>query len=374
MSTMLEQAPSSMADAYGEIGREVEYLSFTKLEADYLENRALETGPIRCGRLTFTRDGEEIRDLTGYNAAQPILDELYDPESGKPYFILGVRMEEREDEVDSRIEYFRATSPFSTRWELIEDAELPKIKGQDPTITTIGGQLLLGVVEVETIPNEDKLAPKELRWWTAFYKGQGIRSLEQFAKGPIGMKDITPVELQSRAVMNFTRPQKPGDEERGGLGQIGEVTTDSIDGIKDPNVLQNAALIDTRFEPGKEWGGVKQAVVLEDGMVGVIGHIARYDTEDPDYKDEEQKPKIYSPISAIYNPTTRKFEEVKLLAMADECEGVEPKTKLLRKVAFGTGITLPDENGDVMLILGVGDAESWYKMIKDPFAGRRIGS
>lgn len=347
---------------------DIEHISFVDLETAYRKTHDHESEANRCGLMTFT-GGEKINGLTGYNTTPPIYDVRYDPNTGKPYFILGVRMEKADDEQDSRIEYFRAATAFSHQWDHIDDDEgLRSIKGQDPYITRIGGQLLLDVVEVELCPAEDE-SPAHLVWRTAFYKGSNIRELEFFAYGPPGMKDIRPVELSPNKIINFTRPQNE-DPAKGGRGQIGEVITDSIEIIKNPDVLQDAPLINTRFLP-EEWGGINYGVVLKDEKVGVIGHIARFDTNNPEYEGQVDKPKIYHPFSGVYDPFTRKIANIEILAMADEFRGVNPKKKILKGVAYGTGITEPNEDGDVMLLLGVGDAVTGYKTIKDPFEGLR---
>ena len=366
MSTTMEpETPTTN----GEFESEVEYISFRDLEAEYLKNRDLETEQRKCGKLIFRKGGEEITDLAGYNPTQPIYDTFYDPGSGKPYFILGVRMEKRNDESNSRIVYFRAATPFSKEWDLIEDEELPEINGQDPSITKIGGQLLFSAVEVKPVPDESGSSSR-LEWHTAFYIGKGVADLERFAEGPLGMKVIRPVEIPTGQVIIFTRPQNPGNEALGGRGQIGEITADSIEAIKDPNILQNAPFINTRFLP-EEWGGINYAVALKDGRVGVIGHIARLDQDKLAYEGQKDNPKIYCPFSGIYNPVTRRIENIKIEAMSDEFKGAVAKNEFVEDVVYTTAMTDPDENGNVMLIQGVGDAETWSKEIEDPFAGLR---
>jgi hypothetical protein len=346
----------------------IEYINMADMEATYRSSHVHEVEAAKCNVLKL-RGGEKIADLTGYNTTPPIYDKHFDPETGEPYFILGVRMEPFDDELDSRIEYFRASSPFSLEWDHIDDESLANIRGQDPSVTDIDGQLFLGVVEVESHESEDGLS-SETTWRTAFYQGSSITEMNFFGYGPPGMKDIRNVQLTSNEVVTFTRPQSE-DPEKGGRGQIGEVTTNSVELIKNPEVLQNAELINTRFMP-EEWGGINFAVALEDGKIGVIGHIASFDVNNPAYAGLLNKPKIYHPFSGIYDPISRKIIDIEILAMASEFSGVIPKTELLKDVAFGTGITEPDLNGNVMLLLGIGDSVTGSKMIKDPFAGKRL--
>jgi Protein of unknown function (DUF1861) len=199
------------------------------------------------------------------------------------------------------------------------------------------------------------------------------------------MKDITPVELLDKRVLTFTRPQYPGTPELGGKGQIGSVILDNKDQLKDSKNLEiNAApLIETRFKDGTpennyedaEWGGIKHAVVLNDRKVGVVLHIARFD-DSSECADWVEKPKIYSTCTAVYNIHTRRLEETRIVAIASEFthqdgSNITPKKEVLKDVAFGTGITDPNADGDVMLIVGVGDSTTCYKKMKDPWARHR---
>lgn len=359
----------------GECDREdIEYISFSTLETIYVANRDLETEQSKCEKLTFRRAGEEIKDFIGYNPSQPIYDVRY-ADSGKPYFILRVRMEKREDERYSRVVPFRADSPFSTVWDLIENdgSELPEITGQDPSVTIINEQLFVSIVKVVPKPApEGSELDSDLDWWQEFSTGPDINHLTYFSSGPLGMKNVTPVQMPTGEIVTFTRPQKIGNETLGGHGQIGEITTGSIEAIRDPNILQNAPIINTQFEPGVEWGAIKGGKPLTDGRIGVFGHISRYDTQNPRYKNSDRKPKIYSTIVGKYNRKTRKIEEIKIVAMADEFVGVVAKSEYEEDVTYTTVMTDPDENGDVIIMQGVGDSETWIKRIPDPFAGLRL--
>ena len=367
MNTTFEQQPI----AAGESEPGIEYISFKDLEAEYRANRDLAAEQSKCQKMVFRQGGQEITDLTGYNTSQPIFDFSYDRISGQPYVVLAVRMEPRDSESDSRVLFFKADRPTSTAWDLMEDETLPVMRGQDPSAAKIGRELLISVVEVEPVPDDTSPKPR-LKWRSGFYRGPDIRHLTYSGQGPDDMKNITPVELPSGRILTFTRPQHPGSEELGGLGQIGAVVAGSIGEIMDPEVLQNAPMIKTRFLPGEEWGGIKVGVPLIDGRVGVIGHVSRFLTESPLYDpDGKDKPKKYATLSAKYNPVTRQLEDMKIEALADEFVGVEPKNEYLEDVVYTTAITNSNDSGQVALIQGVGDAETWQKRIDDPFAGLR---
>lgn len=364
--------------------QDIEIISCIAKEQAYLANRNLEEERSKCAILRFNRAGVEITDLTGYNVAQPIQDGGLDAE-GNPYYLLGVRMERLDDEAESQVEYFWANSQFSDEWELVEEG-LPEIAGQDPRVAVIETftesseaakqkEIVLNVVEVAPEEGSD-VDPPKLSYWTRFYRGKTFRELLPFARGPKKMKDICLVQMpETNKIITFTRPQSDIETpELGGLGQIGEVTIDVIDEINEL-LLQSAELINTRFQPD-EWGGINYALPLKEGMVGVIGHIARRDNTDLSIKFED-RPKIYHSFSAVYDPRTRKLLDIKILAMADEFtmpdgSEIKPKTHMTKQVAFGSAITEPNENGKVHLLVGVGDAITGRKIIDDPFAGLRI--
>ncbi len=346
--------PETVIDGLGRIGTSerikepTEYISMVDLEAAYRETHDRDQEAEKCGLITF--QGEKIDGLTGYNTTQPV---YYQPETGEPYFILGVRMETIDDELDSRIEFFKADTADSKVWGHI-DQDMPNIPGQDPSIASINGQLLLNAVEVLQSQGE------ALTWETAFYKGASITELEPFAYGPPMMKDIRHVQMPTGEIVTFTRPQSE-DPAKGGRGQIGVVTSDSIDMIKNPSILREAPLINTRFLP-EEWGGINYGIALQDGKIGVIGHIARFDSDN----------KIYPPVSGVFDTSTNKVACIEIIAMADEFEGVTPKRPELEGVAFCTGMTDPNKDGDVMLFMGVGDAVTGYKTTRDPFTGLKL--
>jgi len=354
----------------------IEYINFDDMEAEYRKDRDLETERRKCRRLKFTRNGHEITHLTGYNTTKPILDRQYDSVSGKPYFILGVRMEERADWKNSMIVSFRADSAFSTEWNHVEgeDIGFPEIMGQDPSATELDEGLFLSVVETEEV-EDDSDAGSHTNWWPRFYKGPDIRHLTRGGRGPLGMKNVTPVQLPTAQITVFTRPRNPDDEDLGGLGQVGQITLDSIEEIEIENILDvnNAPLINTRCRPKEAWWAIKCGVALIHGKTGVIGHIGRFDTEDPAYVEGiEDNPLIYWTFSGIYDHKTGRIGKMKIEAMADEFVGVMPKSPRHKRVVYTTAITEPDESGKVMMMQGVGDAETWSKVIDDPFAGLRL--
>ena len=156
---------------------------------------------------------------------------------------------------------------------------------QDPFFSRIHGELVVG--GVETFPDPAK--PGMVNWRTRFYRGRDVRTLEPFASGPDGMKDIRLVELSDGRIGVFTRPQG----EVGGRGIIGYTEIGSLDELTADAIL-SAKLLTEQFHPD-EWGGVNEAHLLANGLIGVLGHIAHYDA---------QMNKHYYPMVFAYDPRT----------------------------------------------------------------------
>ena len=137
-------------------------------------------------------------------------------------------------------------------------------KLQDPCVAFVGGELVLGGVEFPVeLPGRD--APG---WRMIFFRGSSLDSLHPFLQGPDHMKDIRLVELADGRIGICSRPQG----KRGGRGQIGFVVVDSLDHLTAESI-DSAPLLAGQFLP-EEWGGAIQLHVLDDGRLGVLGHIA----------------------------------------------------------------------------------------------------
>ncbi|GAE93898.1 hypothetical protein JCM21714_3013 [Gracilibacillus boraciitolerans JCM 21714] len=157
-----------------------------------LDEKEIQSVPIK---LQFA--GVEDKDV--YNITAPFSDEGEE--------IIAGRVESRDSE-HSEVYFFVKKND---KWKPKED--LPTFTLQDPFITFINNDLILGGVEIS--PHLDN--PGALTWRTVFYRGKSINELKPFFTGPNGMKDLRLVELLSGEVGILTRPQ--GD--KGGQGKIG---------------------------------------------------------------------------------------------------------------------------------------------------------
>lgn len=292
------------------------------------EEKATSIGPAQ--KLVF--DGVGERDV--YNIAAPFEDE------GE--LVIAGRVEERDSE-HSSVYFFVERNG---KWVPREGA--PTFELQDPFFTLIKGELVLGGVQIFPHPEiEDALG-----WRTVFLKGGSISELTQFAKGPDGMKDIRLVELPTGGIGVFTRPQG----EKGGRGKIGFTKIETLDELT-PSVVDAAPLLEGQFIED-EWGGANEIHVLKNGLLGVIGHIASFDTEGNRH---------YYPMIFVYNPEDGTYSDIELIATRSRFEDGPAKRPDLVDVVFSGGL-VRKENGRADLYAGISDAEAQKLEIPDPFS------
>ncbi|ARI76288.1 DUF1861 family protein [Halobacillus mangrovi] len=275
----------------------------------------------------------DIGDNDVYNITAPFQDLRED--------VIAGRVEPRDSEF-SKVMFF---TKEGERWT--PRAGAPIFELQDPFVTFIHDQLVFGGVEISPHPNQ----PGALTWKTVFYKGENIDDLEPFAEGPQGMKDIRLVELADHKVGVFTRPQ--GD--KGGRGKIGYIEIVSLEELT-PATIEKAPLLQGHFID-EEWGGANELYLLDNGQVGMLGHIARFDKEDNRH---------YYPITALLNREEMSLENMKIIATRDDFPEGEAKRKDLVDVLFSGGLRQL-ENGEAELYVGVSDAEAHKIRIPDPF-------
>lgn len=273
------------------------------------------------------KDGKDI-----YNITAPF-------ESDGKKYIAG-RVEARDSEY-SEIIFFQQEEDG---WEAQKDME--PLQLQDPFITRISHELVLGGVEVF----EDEEKPGSLNYRTVFYKGSSIRNLERFAKGPDRMKDIRLCELEDGKILVMTRPQ-------GAIGGRGKVAYTIIDSLEELNIenIENATVLEKQFLP-EEWGGCNELHLLKNGKIGILSHIAKY--------DEEENRHYYS-TAFCFDYTTGKYSPMKIIAIRDNFQEGPSKRDDLKDVIFSGGLVRKD--GVAQLYCGVSDAQGHMITIRDPF-------
>ncbi|MEW8955870.1 DUF1861 family protein [Clostridium sp.] len=275
--------------------------------------------------------GVEGKDV--YNITAPF-------KSNDKTIILG-RVEPRDSEF-SKVCFFENED---SNWCLIEDA--PVFDLQDPFYTFINKELIVGGVEVRLKEN----STHEMEWKTVFYKGKDIYTLERFFEGPMGMKDLRIAELKDGKIIVVTRPQG----EKGGRGKVGYTIVDSLKDLT-IEVVDNAPLMKDLFIE-EEWGGGNEIHVLNEKLVGILGHIASFDKEGNRH---------YYPMFITLNIETKEYTEPKLIAIRKEFLESEAKRPDLEDVVFSGGL-IRHGDGKAELYAGISDADAQKIEIKDPF-------
>lgn len=224
--------------------------------------------------------------------------------------------------------------------------EGPDLRLQDPFVTVISGDLVIGGVEI----TEDESGCINYR--TAFYKGSSIYTLERIFAGPWGMKDIRLKELEDGRVLLLTRPQG----EVGGRGTIGWILLDSLSDLS-MDVIKRAQLLTEQFLP-EEWGGANEVHLLGGSLVGILSHIARFD---------EEGNRHYYASSFTLDYEKNLVSPMRIIAERKDFAAGESKREDLVDVIFSGGMLRLD-NKEAALYCGAGDAEAHVRLIEDPFA------
>ncbi|MBO7746901.1 DUF1861 family protein [Paenibacillus sp. MWE-103] len=271
-----------------------------------------------------------------YNIAAPFEDQGVS--------VIPGRVESRDSE-HSEVVFF---AERGGEWMPVADA--PVLTLQDPFHARIGGELIVGGVEIYPHPANEGA----LMWRTVFYRGADIRSLKPFFRGPDGMKDLRLVELADGAIGVFTRPQG----EKGGRGKIGFTRVNALSDLSIA-VIDDAPLLEGQFAEG-EWGGANEAHLLMDGRVGVLGHVACFD----DAGDRH-----YYPMAFEFDPADRTFAPMKLIAERSRFLPGPAKRPDLQDVVFSGGLVRRGD-GSAVLYAGISDADAQRIVIDDPFRGR----
>lgn len=261
---------------------------------------------------------------------------------GRTY--LAGRVEKRENE-------FSVVRIFEKTGEDEYTAILPELTFrnlQDPFVTFIKGQLVLGGVQIVTHPLDEH---RIISWQTLFFSGKTPDQLKLCAVGPSCMKDIRLCELADGRVAVFSRPQG----KKGGKGRIGFTIIDSLKDLCADTILD--AVIDPSFFLKSEWGGCNEVHLLRNGLLGVMGHMA--------FRTEEGL--HYNAMTFVLDPATGEHTAPRIIAtrgdMTTEPFGKRPD---LVDVLFTAGIVRHGD-GTATLYTGVSDCQAWCAEIDDPF-------
>ena len=258
-------------------------------------------------------------------------------------YILG-RVEPRGSHTDTESMFFIKEEGY---W--IPDKSKPIFEMQDPFFTKIDDELIVG--GVETFRDKNSKSSDEVTWKTVFYKGKNLNDLEKFAEGPEGMKDIRVIKLPNDKIGVFTRPGSLKTREKDGIGgNIGYIEIDSLNELNIENI-NKAKIIEGFFAKG-EWGGVNEVHLLNNGKLGVLGHIAF---------NGKEKSKHYYGIIFSFDSESKQVSGKKIISTAGCFNDGEVKKESLRDVFYSGGLKI--ENNEVRIYGGIGDAEAGSKKV-----------
>jgi hypothetical protein len=185
-----------------------------------------------------------------------------------------------------------------------------------------------------------------------FYRGNSVDNLKLFLEGPEKMKDIRLVELADGQIGVLTRPQGV----KGGRGKIGFLAVPSLTAIT-AEAIQEAPLFEGQCRDD-EWVGANEAHRLQNGMIGVLGHIA--------YFDAKEHRHYYAMVFCI-DPRTGRATSPEIIASRSDFPDGPAKRPDLVDVMFSGGL-VRHGNGTATLYAGLSDAEAGRVLLPDPFS------
>ncbi len=255
--------------------------------------------------------------------------------------VIAARVELRKAWADSHTIFLEEDKG---KWIPVKDA--PVLQVEDGFATQIGDKTIFGGVEIYS-----RLHFPDVNYRTVFYQGHNLSSLEKFVTGPDMMKDIRLVSLTNDRIGVFTRPQGGNN----GRGRIGYIELQNLEDLNIQNI-QRARIIENQFAP-EEWGGANELHPLQDGRIGIIGHIAHQDT---------QKNLHYYAMSFVYDPRTHQTSPIKIIATRENFPIGEAKAPRFTDVVFPGGL-VRHGNGTATLYTGLSDAEAGSIILANPF-------
>lgn len=247
------------------------------------------------------------------------------------------RVEKRDSE-NSRAVFFHEVTPGTYR----RSSSLPEYQLQDPFVTRVHDLYVFGGTKVTT-------ANGQTTWFTRIYYGPSLENLRHLADAPEGMKDVRLVGLDNGRIGIFTRPQ--GD--KGGRGMIGFTVVEGF-GAVTRDVMDTAPVL--KQVPSDHWVGANDAILLKDGTIGVLGHVAVM---------SEGQTRHYYPMAFTLDLETVTPSPMSILATRNDfLEGPSKRTDL-KDVLFTGG--MQREGNRAILYCGVSDCEIQTIDIPYPF-------
>lgn len=302
-------------------------------------------------------EGVENRDV--YNTTAPFKYE-------EKEYLVG-RVESPNKDSDSQSIFFEKKEG---KWRPVEN--IPPLNLQDPFVTQIDGELIVGGVEVYPKPSDEN--PNALGYLTVFYHGSDPAELKEFTRGPELMKDIRIIKLSNDKIGVFTRPGDISSRSKDKVGgMIGYTEINSLEDLAVENI-NKAEIIDNLFIgsadglfTGQEWGGANELYLLENDCIGILGHIAKFNSTGE---------KEYYAMTFEFDPQSKKASNKKIIATrnsfpAGKSKIMEYKKKksddYLTNIVFSGGMTIEEDN-TTELYAGLSDSEEGKIEIDYPFS------
>lgn len=268
--------------------------------------------------------------LDGYNPSAPA------PDGAHPYAY--VRVEYRHDEFSSWSVPFRQESVGA--WSM--DPDLPMLSLQDPFVTVVGTNIVVGGVRVVARTHDF------VHFRTSFWRGESLRTLAELTQGPLQMKDTRLIELDDGTMGVFSRPLGGA----AGRGKIAYTEAPGLEGLT-PDLLAGAQLLDCQ-PLDKQWWGPNDVCRLPDGKLGVLGHVAKLEGTDRHY---------YACAFTFDRHRRQVVAGPRIIADRSKFPPFPPKRPDLEDVVFPGHF----DRKQGLLFAGLSDSSIGYVSIDDPF-------
>lgn len=245
---------------------------------------------------------------------------------------------------------------------------------EDPFLTFIGGELILGGVVIDfstaiavdtpiaiTDPSRFDYSRSTTTVTVMFWRGSSLAELGPF-RTIRGMREVRLVELSDGSVLVATRPQ--GGE--AGLGKIGLTRVPSLDHLTQ-QAVDGARLLDQLVAPDIKVGPNDMYLLPgrmpQDDQVGMLAHTA--------YREPNGDLHYFAAAFRILNPHKLDAEGVHhtplrvIATRRDWPAGGKVKRRTLEDVVFPSALTADGDR--LLLTAGVSDGEVGTLVVDDPF-------
>jgi len=265
------------------------------------------------------------------------------------------RWESRNNQTDSDVGFGIVNDTTVTRLEGISLEKPDRLTYEDPRMTFIKGEIVLGVVRVDWNP-KGKHGSGDTRYdalGTLFFRGKTLEELRPFTEGPPEMKDICLIDLGEQGIGFYGRPHP--DITFGRIGSLDDLKAKAIDA---------APVLKGLRDPGDpEWVGGNVAYRWDEQTNLLLFHRGSKDSAGVvDYRAEW----------VLHNFVTGEVSEPQVLATRDDFEDgpVKETPPGLQNIAFPSALLtdfdgpfLKDFRGMFDLYAGLSDASVGVKRI-----------